>query len=58
MSDRKKTKSVRLSEEQIKALGTLAERERRDISELIRIAIDQLLSSSTNREIAVPVQIP
>ena len=44
MSDTtKKTKSVRLSPTQITALTTLARQDRRDVSDIIRIAIDELI---------------
>ncbi len=38
-------KTVRLSEEQIDGLKAEGERDRREFSELIRIAVDELLSA-------------
>jgi hypothetical protein len=44
------TKSVRLTPQQIKALEKFAQRDRRDPSEVIRIAIDEFFERRKHRE--------
>lgn len=56
MADTLKNKTVRLSEEQIAALNAEAIRDRRDFSQLVRIAVDELLESTkAARERSLPV---
>lgn len=43
MSDRLSSKSVRLSQEQIEALEEYARQDKREVSSVIRIAIDDFL---------------
>jgi hypothetical protein len=57
MSDTLRTKSVRLSQDQIDALVEFAKRDSRDVSQVIRIAIDEFFAGQkTNGEIKIPAQ--
>jgi len=57
MNDALKTKSVRLSEEQIDALQEFAGRDKRDVSQVIRIAIDEFFERQREKQIQ-PELIP
>lgn len=45
MADRMVNKTVRLSKEQIRALEEEGQRDRREFSALVRIAVDELLQA-------------
>jgi hypothetical protein len=51
-----KTKSVRLSQEQIEALERRAEEDKRDVSQVIRIALDEFFQRK--RGIKIPARHP